>query len=658
MSKRAPADLRNTALVGHGDAGKTTLAERMLFKAGATSRPGSVKDRTSLFDYEPDEKERGHSIDAALAHFEWKGKDVNLVDCPGYPDYFGETVTGVAAADLVLVCVNAHAGVLVGTLRAWNAAEARQRAKAIVVTKTDLESKRLGAVLDDVRAAFGPRCLPYFAPPGVGDYRKAWTEAAVEADDALMLRYLEGAEITEDELLGAARKAVAKGLITPVVFVSAEQDDGVDRLLDLIVTLGPSPLDVPRRLVKASEPDAPPELIAPDPAAPFRGTVYKVQIDKHVGRIVHVRVLTGTLRHGDSFVVVPSGRREKAGHIFRPQGKEQKAIDSAGPGDLVALSKVEALHLGDTLAHENDGRIAVPSRYPRPMFGLAIRPKNRADEVKLAEATHKLAEESPTFTVKRDPTTGELVASGLSPLHVDVMLRRLKDRYGMEVETHKPRVPYKETINAVADGHYRHKKQSGGRGQFAEVFLRVEPAPPGAGLVWKWEVFGGSVPRNYESAIEKGVREAMARGVIAGYPIEDVTVAIVDGKHHDVDSSDAAFKIAGSRAFRDAALKARPGLLEPIMELEATVPAECLGDVSGDLNTRRARIRGMDQHGELQVIQADIPLSEAQEYARIITSLTSGRGSYTLEPSRFEHAPAGVQQQIVAAWKPHKDEDE
>lgn len=658
MTTHAPANLRNTVLTGHGDAGKTTLAEWMLFKAGATTRRGSVKDGTSTFDYEPDEKAHGHSIDATLAHGSWKGKEINVIDCPGYPDFFGEVVTGVAGGDLVLVCVNAAAGVLAGTRRGWEAAEARQRAKAVVVTKSDLAGKRLGAVLDGVRAAFGERCLPFRTPPGVGDYRKAWTEAAVESDDALMERYLDGGAITEDELLAAAKKAVAKGLITPVVFTNGETGDGVEDLLDLIVDLGPSPLEVPRRLVPLADPKAEPELIAPDPAAPFIGTVFKVHIDKHVGRIVHVRMLTGTLKHGDHFAIVNSGRKEKVGHLFRPQGKDQKPVESAGPGDIVALTKVESLHLGDTIAAEPHGMVAVSGRYPRPMFGLALHPKNRADEVKLADALHKLAEETATFRVTREASTAELVARGLSPLHVDVMLKRLKERYGIEVDTSAPKVPYKETVNARAEGHYRHKKQSGGRGQFAEVFLRIEPAEPGEGLIWKWDVFGGTIPKNYEAAIEKGVREVMGHGVIAGYPIEDVKVFITDGKHHDVDSSDAAFKIAGARAFKDAVGKARPGLLEPIMELEVTAPAECLGDLSGDLNTRRARIKGMDQHGELQVIQADIPLAEAQEYARVVTSLTSGRGSYTLAPSRYEHVPGGIQKEIVAAYQPKEAEED
>ena len=658
MATRPAVDLRNVALAGHGDAGKTTLAEWMLFKCGATTRRGSVKEKTSLFDYEPDERAHGHSIDVTLAHGVWKGKELDLIDCPGYPDFFGETVTGISGADLVLVCVNAQTGVLSGTRRAFAVAETKPRSKAIVITKCDLAGKRLGVVLDEVRAAFGPKCLPFRAPPGVGDYRKAWTEAAVESDDALMLRYLDGEAISEAELTAAARKAVARGFITPVAFTSGETGDGVEDLLDLIADLGPSPLDVPRRIVPSSDPQAKPELIAPDPNAPFLGVVFKVQIDKHVGRIVFVRVLTGTLHHGDTFTVVNTGKKEKAAHLFRSQGKEQKEVVAAGPGEIVALTKVEALHMGDTLAAKPDGHIAAPYRYPTPMFGLALHPKNRADEVKLADALHKLAEESVTFQVRRDPATGELVAHGLSPLHVDVMLKRLQSRYGIAVETSKPKVPYKETVNAKADGHFRHKKQSGGRGQFAEVFLRVEPALPGQGLVWHWDVVGGTIPKNFESAVEKGVREVMAKGVIAGYPLEDIAVHVTEGKYHDVDSSDAAFKIAGGRAFREAVQKARPGLLEPLMSLAVKAPPECLGDLTGDLNTRRARITGMTQDGDEQSIEAEIPLSEAQEYARIVTSLTSGRGSFTLEPSRYEHAPASVQALVVAAHRPAELEEE
>jgi elongation factor G len=567
-------------------------------------------------------------------------------------------VTGVSAGDLALVCVNANAGILVGTRRGWMAAEARSRARAVVVTKCDLaDGQKMAAVFRDVRAAFGDRCLPYHGPQELGDFKQAWTDASVESDDALMMRYLEGEPISESELLQGARQSVAKGRIIPVVFTSSEKDTGIDDVLDLIVELGPSPLDVPRRLAQKADPNAEPELIRPDPAAPVIGVVYKVQIDKHVGRMVHARVLTGTLKPGDTFHSLPSGRKEKVGHLFRPMGREHQPVESAGPGDLVILTKVESLRLGDTLAAQPNSMQAVRGRFPRPMFGLAIRPKGRGDEVRTSEALHKLGEESATFVTAREPATGELVASGLSPLHVDIQLRRLKDRFGIEVETSKPKVPYKETISAAADGHYRHKKQSGGRGQFAEVFLKVGPVEPGTGLDYKWAIFGGTIPRNFEPAIEKGVREVMARGVIAGYPIEDVQVTITDGKYHDVDSSDAAFKIAGARAFKDAVAKARPSLLEPIMNLEVTVPSECMGDISGDLNTRRARIRGMDQAGDLQVIQAEIPLSEAQDYARVLTSLTSGRGSYTLEPGRYDVVPREIQQAIVAAYKPHEEED-
>jgi elongation factor G len=658
MAKYAATDLRNVVLIGHGDAGKTTLAEHLLSKMGATTRLGSVKEKTSTYDYEPDEKERGHSIDCAVAHGVWKGKEINLIDCPGYPDFFGEVVTGVSAGDLALVCVNVNAGILVGTRRGWMAAEARARARGIVITKCDLaDTAKLQAVLRDVRAAFGDRCLPYKGPPELGDFKQAWTDASVESDDALMMRYLEGETITEAELLKGARQSMAKGRLVPVVFTSSEKDTGIEDVLDLIVDVGPSPLDVPRRVVPQNEPQAEPELIKPDPAAPFVGVVYKVQIDKHVGRMVHVRVLTGTLKTGDTFYSLPSGKKEKAGHLFRPMGKDHQPVESAGPGDLVILTKVDSLRLGDTLAAQHNSMLAIRGRYPRPMFGLAIRPKGRGDEVKTSEALHKLAEESATFLTTREAATAELVASGLSPLHVDVQLKRLRDRFGIDVDTSKPKVPYKETISALADGHYRHKKQSGGRGQFAEVFLKVGPGQPGGGLEYKWAIFGGTIPRNFEPAIEKGIREVMSRGVIAGYPIEDVQVTITDGKYHEVDSSDAAFKIAGARAFKDAVAKARPSILEPIMNLEVTVPSECMGDISGDLNTRRARIRGMDQAGDLQVIQAEIPLSEAQEYARVLTSLTSGRGSYTLEPARYEVVPRDIQAAIVAAYKPHPEEE-
>ncbi|MAB89870.1 MAG: elongation factor G [Planctomycetes bacterium] len=655
MPKHTTSQIRNVALVGHADAGKTTLADHLLAKGGAVARPGSVKEKTSLFDFDELEKDRGHSIDSACGRLSHQDQVINLVDCPGYPDFIGESVGGFNGADLVLVCVNAANGIQVNTKRGWALGLGGQRARAIVVTKCDLMEGKLTDVLAQIRAQFGDRCIPWRAPEEVGDFSEAWTEAVVEVDEDLMMRYLEGEAVTDEELANVARPALAKGTVVPVIFTSSEADTGLDSLLDFIVELGPSPEDAPRELVKEGGEDA--EAIAADPAGPFTGIVWKVQVDKHVGKIGHVRVLRGTVKPGETFVNVRAGKKEKTGHLFRVEGKDQTEVDSGIPGDLIVLLKNDSLRVGDTLATQDSGKSVKLIAGPKPMYSLAVFPTKRGEEAKIAEGLGKLAEESFTFSSYREMATHEHCISGMSQLHLDIVLRRLKERMNLDVETQKPKVPYKECVIGSAKGHFRHKKQTGGRGQFAEVYLEVAAGEPGSGLNYEWAIFGGSIPRNFEPAIEKGVKEKMVSGIIAGFPMEDITVKITDGKFHDVDSSEAAFKMAGGRAFAEAVKAARPTILEPIVKLEITIPGQYMGDVSGDLNTRRGRIQGMDQIGDDQVIKAEMPLAEAAEYSRALTSITSGEGSFTMDPSHYESVPGPVQQTLVSAFKPAADDD-
>lgn len=654
MAHVDPRFVRTVTLVGHGDSGKTTLADRLLAETRAVKRAGSVRDKSSVFDYEEIEKQIQHSIDAAAGHFLHRDHLVQIVDTPGYPDFIGEAVAGYNAADLVLVCVNAHAGVQVNTRRTWLLGRGTGRARAIVVTKCDQERGNLAKVLDGIRSVFGKRCIPWRAPGEVGDFKDAWTEAVVEVNDELMMRYLEGGAISDAELAEVAAPALAKGTVVPVIFTSSESGEGIDTLLDFIVELGPSPLTATRTLLGG---DGDAEVIHGTAEGPLRAVVWKVLSDKHVGKIGYLRILTGTLKPGDTVVNPRVDRKEKVSHLYRRQGKEEVEIPSAGPGDIVIVHKVDSLHAGDSLVSGQDSRMVGIIRGPEPMYRLSVHPAKRGEEAKIAEGLAKLADESLTFKSYRDPATHEHVIAGISQLHLETMLKRLKERMGLEVETSTPKVPYKESITAKAEGHYRHKKQSGGRGQFAEVFLHVEPAEPGAGLVYEWNIFGGSIPRNFEPAIEKGVRERMVSGVIAGQPIHDIKVSVNDGKFHDVDSSEAAFKIAGGRAFAEAVGKARPNILEPIVKLEITIPGEYMGDVSGDLNTRRGRIQGMEQDGEFQIIIAEMPLAEAAEYSRALTSITSGEGSFTVQPSHYEPVPGNVQQELIAAFKPKADED-
>lgn len=658
MSHPAVSDLRNVALVGHGDAGKTTLAEHMLMKAGAITRLGTIKERTTFLDYEHDEKERQHSISLAVASLKWAGKSIELMDTPGYPDFVGDAALGIDVAEFVLVCVNAHSGVMVNTRKVFQMAFDAGKARAIVVTKCDTATGALQGVLENLRKAFGDRCIPWRAPAEFGDWKQAFTEAVVEVDDSLMGRYLEGDQLSDAEVAGAARTAVAVGRVIPVIFTTAEKDRGVDTTLDLITELGPSPAEAKRVVYPSGHPEHPPEAMAALPEAPFLGYVWRVQIDRHVGKLAHVRIIQGCIKSGDSFVVFGKDKKERAAHILRAHGHGTTEITDAGPGELIVLSKIDALHRGDMLGHHTSDLVVKRAECPVPMFALAVVPKSRGDEAKISEALHKLAEECPTFVPHRETATHEQVVNGISHLHLDLMLKRMKERFGVDVETHKPRIPYKECVMGSAEGHFRHKKQSGGRGQFAEVFLAVSPGEPGSGLTWSWDIFGGSVPRNFEPAIEKGVRERMEHGVLAGYPLADIKVSIRDGKYHDVDSSEAAFKLAGGRAFTDAVTKARPSLLEPHAMLEIVIPGRFMGDVSGDLTTRRGRIIGMDQHGDLQVLKAEMPLMEASDYARVLTAITSGEGTFSMSPGPYMQVPAATQKQMSEAFKPHHgDED-
>ena len=654
MATFDPEKIRTVTLVGHSDVGKTTLADHLLFRCGETKRQGSVKDKSSVFDYEDIEKEMQHSVDAAVGHFKHKDHFVQIVDTPGYPDFIGEAVAGYNAADLALICVNAQEGIQVNTRRTWVLGRGKGRARAIVVTKCDQAPGGLAKILEDIRKLLGKRCVPWRAPEEVGDFKDAWTEAVVEADDDLMMRYLEGGEISDEELACVAAPALAKGSVVPVLFLSTEADQGVDDLLDFIVELGPSPITTTREVVTESGDR---ETIHGDADAALHALVWKVMTDRHVGKISYLRVITGVLKPGDVVTNVRSQDKEKISHMFRLQGHDEEEVKEAGPGEMVVVHKLESLQAGDSLATAEDRRRLGLVRGPDPMYRLAVTPSKRGEEAKVAEGLQRLAEESMSFRSHREMSTHEQIIAGMSQLHLNTVLRRLKERMGIEVETHTPKVPYVESVTASADGHYRHKKQSGGRGQFAEVHLSVSPAEAGSGLVYEWKIFGGAIPKNFEPAIEKGIREKMVSGVVGGFPLNDIKVAVTDGKFHDVDSSEAAFKIAGGRAFSEAVSKARPVIMEPMVTLHITIPGQYMGDVSGDLNTRRGRIQGMEQDDEFQTIIAEMPLSEAAEYSRALTSITSGEGSFTMEEGTYEAVPGNVQQELVKAFKPSHDDD-
>jgi len=669
MADHKTADLRNVAIVGHGASGKTTLVEAVLLGAGVTNRMGKPREGTSSVDFDEEEKERRFTIFSKLLFVKHGGKQLQIIDTPGYDDFFGEVASGCAAVEAALVAVPADAGVQVNTRRVWKRAVERGLARAIVITKCDAENAKFEEVVEGIQTILGKACVPVNVPAGLGGgftgvlsvlnpaadaagqvagAAEALKEAIVESDDALMERYLEGGEISAEELLAAAGKAVAKGALVPIFCCAAEKRIGVSELLDGIVSLFPSPADVPPRQGKKPGTDEAVERPAKEDA-PFSAQVFKALYDPYVGKLAFLRIVSGTLKPEDGLFNVRSGDRSKLGHIYRMQLKEQVEVESAIAGDIIAVAKIEDLEVSDTLCDEND-QVAYPViTFPVPMVSRAAEPKTRADEQRMSTALARIASQDKTFLAGRDAQTGELVISGMSDLHLDVVTSKLRRKpFEVEMNLKEPRIPYKETVAGKSSYAYRHKKQTGGRGQFAEVHLRVEPMERGSEFEFVDDIYGGSIPRQFIPAVEKGVRETMVKGVIAGYPVVDVRVAVYDGKHHEVDSSEAAFKIASSRAFSEAFRGARPILLEPIVNMEITVPAKYFGDISGDLSGRRGRIQGMAVEGDQQIISAQVPLAEVANYSTQLRSITGGEGSYTMEFSHYEPVPSKLQESIVA----------
>lgn len=681
MPTRA-ASIRTVALVGHGDSGKTTFLEHALHRAGAIARVGAVGDKSSTADYDPEEKDRGHSIDVACAHLTWHDRLIEFVDCPGYPDFAGGATLGLWSCDTALFFVNAVTGIGVNTRRMWEAAGRLGKARVIVISKLDLENASPERVLDEVKAAFGSRCRPFNLPAGAGagfqavipcfeserpvpgptlcgdpsTARTEFLEAVVEADDALLEKYLAGVEVSHEEAAGALTAALVKGTVVPVLFTSSVKGHGVGQILDLIAEDAPSaerPTGIRARDLAGEEAD-----VTSD--GPFLASVFKITIDSHVGKIAFVRVWRGTPpADGLAWCSASDGLVKLSNsHPARPFGKDLQPVSAYGAGDIVCLTKVDDVRLGCTLADPAHRATVPPPALPQPMVQFALESKVKGDEHKVSTALHKIQDEDPCFHVERVAATHELVISGLSTLHIEVLLRRLHNRYKVDFDSRLPRVPLKETVLGKAEGHWRHKKQTGGRGQFAEVHIRVYPNERGKGFEFVNGTVGGSIPHNFIPAVEKGVREQMEKGVIAGYPVVDVVVEPFDGKSHPVDSSEAAFKIAGARAFRDAFEKALHALLEPLVELDIDVPSRCMGDVTGDLNSRRGRILGLESHDDRQVVKAVAPLSEVQKYSTDLRSMTSGEGSYTLKFSHLDVVPANVAKRYVETFQKTRTADE
>ena len=668
-------DIRNIVLLGHGGAGKTSLAEAILHKAGATNRLGSVDDRTSTCDYYDEEKEHQHSIASAVVHVEHDGKLINVIDTPGYPDFSGPAITAIPAAETAVVVISASVGIETNTRKLFELARAANMPRLVVVNKIDAENADLAELVKNIQKTFGPQCRCANLPTAdkravidcvenqagdslVMDVGRAHTElieSIIEADDELMESYLGGEEIPAEKISSVFVKALKTGTIVPIVFTDARRETGLRELLDIVARYTPSPLEAKPAVLR--EGDNLTELKA-DSAGPLAGLVFRTGFDPRSNmKYSAIRIFSGTIKSDTNLLRNDEKRGIRPGHILKSQGAENKEIDAGLAGDIITIAKAEELKIGD-LVH--DGKVAgafdLPA-VPEPMFSLALEPAARGDEQKIGIALDKLGEEDPCFKVTHDRQTKELVVSGLGDLHLRVMLEKMEKRFKMSVTTRQPKIPYRETITAKAEGHYRHKKQTGGAGQFGEVYLRVEPAernsePP---LQFSWDIFGASIPSQYEPAVAKGINEVMQTGVVAGFPMQDITVSVYDGKHHPVDSKEVAFRAAGKGAFIDAVGRAKPVLLEPIVNMEITVPAENMGDITGDLASRRGRVQGQDMlTGNMTVIKAQAPLSEVTQYNSQLKSVTGGRGSYSMSLSHYEIVPPNAQQQIVAQYAKKK----
>lgn len=678
MSNGTIDSIRNLALIGPAGAGKTTLAEALLHAAGAIRERGRIDRGNTVCDHDPREIEIGHSLDTALCHLAWRDTHIQIIDTPGATDFLPRSVSVLPAVECAALVLSAAGGLETGVRRMMRAAGESGLCRIIIVNKMDTEPDLLGTLLSEIQAEFGSRCLPVNLPTGkgtgvadcffrdsggeadfssVGEAHTQLIDQVVEVDEALMEAYLESGEnLQPGQLHDAFEKALRERHLIPVCFVSAETGAGVEALLDFIVELLPSPVEGnPPKFFRGDGEAAVPARVTPDPSAHAVAHVMKIVVDPYVGRIAVFRVHQGTIRAGGQLFIGNARKPFKVAHLYRLQGKQTEEITEAGPGDICAVTRVEGIDYDHVLhdSHdEDDFHLRPPPSMP-PMMGLAIEPAQRGNEQKLSDALHKLAAEDPGLRVEHRPATNETVILGSGELHLRLVLEDMKDRYHVEVSTHPPTIPYRETITAPAEGHHRHKKQTGGAGQFGEVFLRVEPLPRGGGFEFASAVVGGTIPQQFIPAVEKGVRQALDEGAIAGYPVQDLRVVVYDGKTHPVDSKEVAFITAGRKAFLDAIAKARPIVLEPIVELEVTIPMEAVGAVTGDLSARRGRVLGTTSlAGQRVQIAGEAPLGELQDYANKLKSVTGGSGAWSMRLSRYEPVPARLQQELASAARP------
>ena len=676
-------DIRNVALVGHGGTGKTMLAEAMLYKAGAIEAVGEIARGTTVCDFDPQEKQHKHSLATALVSLDSNGKHINLLDTPGYPDFVGRALIALPAVETVAIVIDARSGIEMSTRRMMEAAAERGLCRMIIVNKIDAEGTDLETLLGQIHEAFGTECLPinlpangaqsvvdcFFKPSdgetdfsSVSEANTRIIDQVVEVDEELMELYLEqGEELQPEKLHDAFEQALREGHLVPVCFTSGENGTGVAELLEIIARLMPNPVEGnPPPFRRGADSGAERIIIEPDPSKHVLAHVFQVTIDSFVGKMGIFRIHQGTITK-DSQLYVGEGRKPfKVGHLFTIQGKEHNEVDAGIPGDICAVAKVDEIFFDCVLhdSHEEDEIHPRALDLPAPMFGLAIETKNRGDEQKLSDALHKLSAEDPCFVVDHHATLNETVIRGLGDLHLRMVLEKMSERYNVEVATRPPKIAYRETIRKIAEGHHRHKKQTGGAGQFGEVYLRVEPLDRGSGFEFVDKIVGGVIPHQFIPAVEKGVRQVLETGAVAGYPLQDVRVTVHDGKFHAVDSKEVAFVSAGKKAFLDAIDKANPIVLEPVVDIHISVPQENMGDITGDLSSKRGRISGTSTgSGGMLTVSGKVPLSELDSYQSELKSVTGGAGSYAMEFSHYDPVPAMIQKQLASEFKPAADED-